>query len=141
MTHFAPSTDDPCILRRFVGDLLAKLKEESASHEYYMNRCTTLRGRMRELKVMHQQLEQCRLESHQPPGDEEPLQRQDRPKVVEGKDRSAKVVECVICLDGPVQMALVPCGHACVCTGCGVGLDLCPICRRSADTKLELFFP
>ena len=135
MAHFAPSTTDRCVLLRFVEDLLEqrdgfliRLKESEVSHEYYKDRCTKLRAKMRELcthngeqlKAMQRKLEQC--------------------QVAEAKGDSMEVAECVVCWEKPVQVAVVPCGHVCVCLGCSSGLKICPICRRSADLKLELFF-
>ncbi len=51
------------------------------------------------------------------------------------------VAECVVCWEKPVRVVLVPCGHVCVCASCSSGLDVCPMCMRNANTKLELFFP
>ena len=133
MAHFVPSTTDPSVLRRFVEDLLEqrncslmRLKESEVSHEYYKDRCTKLRAKMRELralndeqlKAMQRKLEQC--------------------EVAEAKDE--EVAECVVCWEKPVQVAVVPCGHVCVCLGCSSELKICPMCSRSADLKLELFF-
>ena len=47
--------------------------------------------------------------------------------------------ECVVCLDGRVQYAVVPCGHYCVCAECHVGLTMCPICRGPVKSTLEIF--
>ena len=139
MAHFVPSTADPTVLRRFVGDILgqrdhflSKLKDAERSQEYYMDRCTKLRAKMRELrnqneeqlKAMQRQLEQCRA-----------------PQVEESKGRSANGVACVVCWENLLQVALVPCGHVCVCISCSSELDVCPMCRGDAVMKLELFFP
>ena len=74
MAHFVPSTADPTVWRQFVGDILgqrdhflSRLKDAERSQEYYMDRCTKLRAKMRDLrsdndeqlKAMRQQLEQC----------------------------------------------------------------------------------
>ena len=138
MAYFVPSTTDPSVLRRFVDDLLEqrngflmRLKESEGSHEYFKDRCTQLRAKMRELrshndkqlKAMQRQLEQCQGSD-----------------VVEAKDDSVEVADCVVCLEKPVQVALVPCGHVCACVSCSSGLKSCPLCRRSVDMKLELFF-
>ena len=122
MAHFVPSTADPAVLRRFVGDILrqrdhflSKLKGAERPQEYYVDRCTNLRAKMRELhgqkdaqlKAMRQQLEQCQVS-----------------EVVEAKDDSAEGAECVVCLEKPVQVALVPCGHVCTCLSCSSGLKI-----------------
>ena len=138
MAHFVPSTADPTVWRQFVGDILgqrdhflSRLKDAERSQEYYMDRCTKLRAKMRDLrsdndeqlKAMRQQLEQCQ-------GSE----------VVEAKDDSAEGTECVVCLEKPVQVALVPCGHVCACISCSSGLKICPMCRCAVEMRLELFF-
>jgi hypothetical protein len=37
--------------------------------------------------------------------------------------------ECVICLCEESTHIFAPCGHYCVCEGCGKMVDKCPICR------------
>ena len=37
--------------------------------------------------------------------------------------------ECVICLNERSIMALMPCGHLCLCQKCHPGSDKCPICK------------
>ena len=48
----------------------------------------------------------------------------------------ADAVECVICLTDPREVAVYPCRHMCLCTGCAEVLpsqgNKCPICRRKA---------
>mmetsp|Transcript_13645 Transcript_13645/g.22534 ORF Transcript_13645/g.22534 Transcript_13645/m.22534 type:complete len:519 (-) Transcript_13645:248-1804(-) len=54
--------------------------------------------------------------------------------------------ECVVCLDAPVQLTFVPCGHRCVCRSCcglkvgerGVNtrVTTCVICRSHVDAYL-----
>ncbi|XP_074651692.1 cell growth regulator with RING finger domain protein 1-like [Tubulanus polymorphus] len=36
---------------------------------------------------------------------------------------------CVVCCNGPVFCALLPCRHTCVCKNCFSKLDRCPMCR------------
>jgi len=53
------------------------------------------------------------------------------------------IEECKICFDRASDTVLIPCGHQCVCHECAaqmfdatIGVDLlqvCPICRRTAD--------
>ena len=54
-------------------------------------------------------------------------------------DTGAAHAECVVCLDGRVQCAVVPCGHYCVCAECAVGLTMCPMCRGPVERTLEIF--
>jgi len=37
--------------------------------------------------------------------------------------------ECVICLQAEAMMALMPCGHLCLCEAPACMLKLCPLCR------------
>jgi len=48
---------------------------------------------------------------------------------------------CVVCLERVASMALVPCGHRCVCEECapflpGIG---CPICRAPVEKSVRVF--
>jgi len=50
---------------------------------------------------------------------------------------------CVVCLDRPKQVVLVPCGHVCVCTDCAPQLNSrheCPICRQHFTAQHRVFF-
>ena len=38
--------------------------------------------------------------------------------------------ECCICLEAPARVVMLPCAHMCLCTGCPVPGDRCPICRQ-----------
>ena len=53
----------------------------------------------------------------------------------------AAKTECVICLDAEPVMALLPCGHRCVCEECGPILQgrACPICRTLVDEIKRIF--
>ncbi|XP_050311720.1 E3 ubiquitin-protein ligase LRSAM1-like isoform X2 [Anthonomus grandis grandis] len=47
-------------------------------------------------------------------------------------------VECVICLDLECHVIFVPCGHLCCCTGCSVGVSLCPLCRTDIERRITM---
>ena len=59
--------------------------------------------------------------------------------------------ECVICLDGPGNHAIIPCGHQCVCAECAAtlcsphsapapsGRATCPICSAQIQATLRIF--
>lgn len=51
--------------------------------------------------------------------------------------------QCCICLEGRAVVALVPCGHVCVCAGCvGAvtgGTRQCPMCRADTTGVLPVF--
>jgi len=46
---------------------------------------------------------------------------------------------CVVCLENPKNCAFVPCGHMCVCYGCGQQLKKCPICRIDSTQLIKIF--
>ena len=48
---------------------------------------------------------------------------------------------CVICLEREASLAVVPCGHQCVCPGDSQALKVCPICRGSIQSFLRIFKP
>jgi hypothetical protein len=48
--------------------------------------------------------------------------------------------QCCICLDGPVETCLVPCGHLCLCTGCVDSIQSkCPVCRQHVDKWVKTY--
>ena len=51
------------------------------------------------------------------------------------------VPACAICFEDNVSIVFGPCGHACICERCGdLGLQECPICRRTVSTQIKLHF-
>ena len=55
-------------------------------------------------------------------------------------DEYLQKLECIICLDRTVEVAMAPCGHACVCSECSVDLENCPMCRSGVSSTLRLYF-
>ena len=55
---------------------------------------------------------------------------------------------CSICLVGLAEVAMVPCGHVCVCGVCrdalcreqGAVAHLCPVCAQPVQTTLKVYF-
>ncbi|XP_010452189.1 PREDICTED: probable E3 ubiquitin-protein ligase LUL1 [Camelina sativa] len=49
--------------------------------------------------------------------------------------------ECVICLSEPRHIAVLPCRHMCMCSGCAKALrfqaNLCPVCRQPIEWYME----
>eukprot|EP00606_Chrysophyceae_sp_TOSAG23-5_P001320 GSChrysophyteH2.ASY1.ANO1.136.1 assembled CDS len=41
--------------------------------------------------------------------------------------------DCVICLSEMKGVFLLPCRHLCVCKGCLVHIDKCPVCRANFE--------
>ena len=56
---------------------------------------------------------------------------------VEVNEPEAKV--CAICMEQPFDCALQPCGHICLCMGCGAKIDKCPTCRTNITGRLKVF--
>ena len=46
---------------------------------------------------------------------------------------------CKICMDNPVNVTLLPCGHLVCCESCAPHLRKCPICRRRIDGSIKTF--
>jgi hypothetical protein len=52
---------------------------------------------------------------------------------------------CVVCYDQKPVMAVVPCGHLCLCEGCSSsfmeisGSRLCPLCRGNMQTTMKIY--
>jgi|LakMenEpi03Aug12_release.lakeMendotaPanAssembly.Ray.scaffolds.fasta_scaffold205335_1 hypothetical protein len=40
-------------------------------------------------------------------------------------------VECVVCLEDPKTLVMVPCGHYCLCATCKTKIFKCPLCRQA----------
>jgi len=55
-----------------------------------------------------------------------------------GKSRSPELA-CVVCLEAPRQILLMPCRHVCCCKVCAQRLERCPICRAETTTLAEVF--
>lgn len=47
---------------------------------------------------------------------------------------------CIVCLDKPRDIVVIPCGHICICSSC-VQLvnNKCPICRMKIDRVVPMF--
>ena len=51
--------------------------------------------------------------------------------------------ECKVCMEKVVKLSLHPCGHACLCASCYLGLGAnpsCPMCRAPARRVTAIFF-
>jgi Zinc finger, C3HC4 type (RING finger) len=57
-------------------------------------------------------------------------------------------IECVVCRTQAAEMAIIPCGHLCLCDGCTKALvasssilQYCPLCRGSLLSTLRIYIP
>ncbi|CAE8601676.1 unnamed protein product, partial [Polarella glacialis] len=57
------------------------------------------------------------------------------------RKRKKKSLEltCVVCLEAPRQILLLPCRHVCCCKVCATRLDRCPMCRAGTTSSSEVF--
>jgi len=47
---------------------------------------------------------------------------------------------CVVCLDKKRELALIPCGHLCLCGDCAPSIEKnCPLCNSVFTTKVKIF--
>ena len=46
---------------------------------------------------------------------------------------------CVICMDAPKCVVLMPCKHYCLCEGCSGLVQQCPVCRRKIIHSMKIF--
>lgn len=62
----------------------------------------------------------------------------------ESKDDDDDEKLCIVCLDRPKVMAILPCGHMCLCEKCGEmykkdKTKTCPECRRKIEGVYKIF--
>ena len=48
--------------------------------------------------------------------------------------------ECVVCWSRKSEIALIPCGHVCLCSSCPP-LSVCPMCRAEVKSSLRVYLP
>jgi len=65
-----------------------------------------------------------------------------KPYVVKRSSLRSKAssLACVVCLEAPREILLLPCRHVCCCKACADRLERCPVCRawKTAFTKVFL---
>jgi hypothetical protein len=50
-------------------------------------------------------------------------------KMSKPKSSKASLLSCVVCLEAPRDILLLPCRHVCCCKACADRLEKCPMCR------------
>lgn len=62
------------------------------------------------------------------------LQRHENMQILKQQNLASNLhdTECVVCMLNPVQVAVVPCGHCCLCSECAARIKpfQCPMCRQ-----------
>ena len=48
--------------------------------------------------------------------------------------------ECIVCWEDMARVALIPCGHVCLCLKCAPQQRICPMCRRNVSDTLQVYF-
>jgi hypothetical protein len=46
---------------------------------------------------------------------------------------------CVVCLEAQRNVGLKPCLHFCLCSACAPKVEICPICRKEIEQRVEWF--
>jgi len=49
------------------------------------------------------------------------------------------IPECIVCMDAPRQILLVPCNHVDVCESCSEKIEQCPSCRTPIESRSKVF--
>ncbi|GFS56702.1 mitochondrial ubiquitin ligase activator of NFKB 1 [Nephila pilipes] len=50
--------------------------------------------------------------------------------------------KCVVCLENPVEIVVINCGHACLCCNCAnYELKSCPMCREKVARLIPVYMP
>jgi hypothetical protein len=55
-------------------------------------------------------------------------------------EKQEKEMTCVVCLNAPKTVCLLPCSHMCLCEACADRCsDSCPVCRTDVTEKRRMF--
>lgn len=47
--------------------------------------------------------------------------------------------ECVVCMDGPKEVVLMPCSHLLACRKCADDLSACPLCSVAVTSRIKVY--
>jgi len=53
--------------------------------------------------------------------------------------RLARMYECKVCFDSPIQSVLLPCGHAMMCSSCSKTCSSCPVCQLEVERVTDIY--
>jgi len=70
-----------------------------------------------------------------------PAQRVIMKKVIPAYVQESLEIACIICMENPKNIVLLPCKHMCMCKQCyeQSALTLCPICRVVVQSFMEIY--
>jgi hypothetical protein len=55
-------------------------------------------------------------------------------------DKTSELLDCVVCMNAPKNVCLIPCSHVCLCEECAGGWSApCPICRADVTMQRKIF--
>ena len=56
-----------------------------------------------------------------------------------GPPAQQRTPECIVCMDKPIQCALYPCWHTCLCLKCAEKLQECPQCKVKIQHRQKVY--
>lgn len=124
-THQLELTDARAVLERLACEAQANATELEACRRVQASQGRVLEGMVRQVAEVVRGYEQELADMR------ERMESEEENKL------------CCICLEARAAVALVPCGHVCVCAGC-VGAvactgGQCPMCRAETTGMLQVF--
>lgn len=78
--------------------------------------------------------------AHTDPSLTEKLLQTVTPMTEEGKDQQEPKV-CTVCMDRPIEVVFLECGHMACCKECSPKMTNCPICRNKIVRCIQVFTP
>jgi hypothetical protein len=145
--------DEEATLRKRAGEAEASARQESAGKDALVERLTGDQAvAAQRIEALHKQLDQAvrkvarskeksaklfqeKADAHADLARTEA----ERNEAVKQLGRQRRPC-CSVCLNPEEDLlALLPCGHACVCRACEVAVDLCPLCRDTIAGTARVF--
>jgi len=60
-------------------------------------------------------------------------------KLQREKEQLQDQAKCVVCIDTPISVVLIPCGHRNLCKSCAASLKTCPLCRTAITNRIDTY--
>jgi predicted nucleic acid-binding Zn-ribbon protein len=102
----------------------------SAEKEKLQNERDNLQSNMGALKALNKRLEEL---------EEEKKASLAAMAVLQSEKENDEANFCIICMERPSDVAVVPCGHFCLCEECAAKCNNCPICRTEKESLLKIY--